>query len=121
VALNGVRAEGFRTIVFPDASAGATLCATIFNGALNEVIPQTTPRGTRIVNAIRCACPGAASIGTISPVSRFASSAAMMKVWTVRPTSIVASAIGIPPSAVISAASAARCWSISVAAFISTA
>ena len=76
VALSGVSVRRLRsTTVLPDASAGATLCATMLSGELNDVMPQTTPRGTRIVNAIRCAWPGAASIGTISPVSRFASSA----------------------------------------------
>ena len=55
------------------------LVATMFSGELNEVMPQTTPRGTRIVNAMRCACPGAASIGTISPASRLLSSADTMQ------------------------------------------
>jgi hypothetical protein len=41
------------TTVLPDASAGATLCATMFSGELNEVMPQTTPRGTLMVKAIR--------------------------------------------------------------------
>ena len=71
------------TTVLPDASAGASLCATMFSGELNDVIPQTTPRGTRMVNASRCALPGALSIGTISPVSRLASSAEMRNVWIV--------------------------------------
>jgi hypothetical protein len=30
----------------------------MFNGELNEVMPQTTPRGTRIVNAIRLRVAG---------------------------------------------------------------
>ena len=63
------------TTVFPAASAGASLCATMFNGELNEVMPHTTPRGTRMVKARRWALPGAFSIGTISPDSRFPSSA----------------------------------------------
>ena len=84
------------TTVLPDASAGATLCATMFSGELNDVIPQTTPRGTRMVNARRCAFPGAFSIGTISPVSRLASSAEMRNVWIVRLTSLSASDTGKP-------------------------
>ena len=55
------------TTVLPEASAGAALCATKLSGALNDVMPHTTPRGTRIVNAMRCAWPGAPSIGTTSP------------------------------------------------------
>ena len=121
VALNGVASGGLTTTVLPEASAGATLCATMFSGELNDVMPHTTPRGTRIVNAMRCACPGAASIGTISPVSRFASSAETMNVWTARSASTFASAIGMPASAVIIAASSARCCSSSDAVFMSIA
>ena len=91
----------------------------MLSGELNEVMPQTTPRGTRIVNAMRCAWPGAASIGTISPTSRFASSAETMNVWIARPTSLVASAIGMPPSAVISPASSQRSRSSSDAVLLS--
>ena len=78
-ALNGVACGAFRTTVLPDASAGAALWATKLSGALNDVMPHTTPRGTRIVNAMRCALPGAASIGTTSPTRRLPSSAAMQE------------------------------------------
>ena len=63
----------------------------MFSGELNEVMPQTTPRGTRIVNAMRCAWPGAASIGTTSPTRRLPSSAETMKVCAARLTSFSAS------------------------------
>ena len=66
-ALKGVACAGLITTVLPEASAGATLCATTLSGELNEVMLHTTPRGTRMVNAIRCDCPGAPSIGTTSP------------------------------------------------------
>src|SRR6478609_6308255 len=62
-ALKGVDCGGLITTVFPEASAGATFWATMLSGELNDVIPQTTPRGTRMVYAIRCACPGADSMG----------------------------------------------------------
>src|SRR5260221_638447 len=71
VAVSGVTSEGFTTTVFPEASAGATLCTTMLSGELNAVIPQTTPRGTRIVKAIRCACPGPpATRAPYSPAAR---------------------------------------------------
>ena len=54
VADRGVAAGGLKTTLLPAARAGATLWATILSGELNELIPPTTPRGTRIVNAIRC-------------------------------------------------------------------
>ena len=34
------------------------LVATMFNGELNDVMPQTTPRGTRMVKARRCGVAG---------------------------------------------------------------
>ena len=95
--------------MLPEASAGATLWHTMFNGELNAVMPQTTPRGTRIVNAMPMRLPGRASIGTISPTRRLPSSAETMNVCIARATSAVASVIGRPPSAVISAASSSRC------------
>ena len=42
----------------------------MFSGELNAVMPQTTPRGTRIVKAIAVRLPGADSIGTTSPLRR---------------------------------------------------
>ena len=107
--MSGATSDGLITTVLPEASAGATLWHTMFKGELNAVIPHTTPRGTRIVKAIRCAWPGAPSIGTISPASRLPSSADTRNVWTARPTSLDASVIGRPPSAVIRDASSARC------------
>src|SRR5206468_12811390 len=111
-ALKGVACGGLMTTVLPEASAGATLCATMFNGELNDVMPQTTPRGTRMENAMRWALPGAASIGTTSPVSRFDSSAEMMKVCTARLTSFDASLAGNPASATIVLTNSSRCFSI---------
>ena len=39
--LNGVVVAGFRTTLFPAASAGATLCATVLSGELNGVMAPT--------------------------------------------------------------------------------
>ena len=66
---------------------------------------------------MRCALPGALSMGTTSPASRFPSSAEIKNVWMARVTSFWASAIGNPASAVIVAASSARRCSISSPAF----
>jgi hypothetical protein len=63
----GVFVDGFSTTALPAASAGATLCATVFSGALKGVIAHTTPSGTRSVKPRRPPCPAAPSIGTISP------------------------------------------------------
>ena len=49
----GVCSDGFRTIELPAASAGPTLWATVFNGALNGVMAQMTPSGTRTVKPSR--------------------------------------------------------------------
>ena len=69
----GVWLDGLSTTALPAANAGATLCATVFSGALNGVIAHTTPSGTRSVKPMRPAWWGAPSSGTISPrkLSRF--------------------------------------------------
>ena len=71
------------------------------SGALNGVIAHTGPTGTRSVKPRRCSAPGVASIGTVSPASRLLSSAHRRIAWTARRTSIRASRIGLPASAVI--------------------
>ncbi len=48
-AESGVLDEGLMTHGLPDANAGASLCATSSNGALNGVIPRTVPTGKRFV------------------------------------------------------------------------
>ena len=83
----------------PAASAGATLCATVFSGALNGAIAHTTPTGTRSVKARRPSLPRAASTGTVSPVSRSASPADSRSVSHARASSVAASARVKPVSA----------------------
>ena len=48
-AESGVLDAGLMTHGLPDANAGASLCATSSNGALNGVIPRTVPTGKRFV------------------------------------------------------------------------
>ena len=45
-AVRGVNSAGFKTTVFPAASAGATFQATISSGKFQGMIWPTTPRGT---------------------------------------------------------------------------
>src|SRR5512143_1698057 len=87
IAVSGVVDAGFRTSVFPTASAGPTLWATRFSGKLNGVIAETTPRGTRSQYPTRPSPAKLASIGTVSPWIRFASSAENRYVSTDRETS----------------------------------
>ena len=95
------RLGGLITTALPDASAGAALCATKFSGELNDVMPHTTPRGTRIVKAMRCALPGAAVDRHHLADEPLALLGGDRKVWMARATSFCASAIGKPASAVI--------------------
>ena len=94
----GVCVEGLSTTALPAASAGATLCATVFSGALNGVIAHTTPSGTRSVKPRRPACCGAPSSGTMSPRKLRASSADSRKVCTQRRSSPSPSLAGNPTS-----------------------
>ena len=94
----GVCDDGLRITALPAASAGATLCATVFSGALNGVIAHTTPSGTRSVKPRRPACCGAPSSGTMSPRRLRASSADSRKVCTQRRSSPSASLAGKPTS-----------------------
>ena len=73
---SGVVEAGLSTTAQPAASAGAILCATRFSGKLNGEIAPTIPIGKRIVNASFPAPAAEASIGTISPASFRASTAA---------------------------------------------
>src|SRR5258706_13367482 len=47
----GVNSDGFRIMVQPAASAGATLQVIWFNGQFHGVIMPTTPRGSRTTTA----------------------------------------------------------------------
>ena len=47
----GVYSDGFRTMVQPAASAGATLQAIWFSGQFHGVIMPTTPTGSRTIMA----------------------------------------------------------------------
>ena len=106
---SGVCDAGLRTTAQPAASAGATLCATRLNGKLNGEIAPTTPIGTRSVSATLPVPAGDASIGTTSPASVRASTAAIVKVDIARATSTCAAFIGLPASdEIVRAISSAR-------------
>ena len=97
-ALNGVLLAGLSTIGFPAAMAGASLCATRLRGKLKGEMAATGPSGTRRVIATRPSPCGARSIGSHSPESRRASSAATSNVIVARSTSVRASRSGFPAS-----------------------
>ena len=75
-AERGVWLAGFSTTAQPAASAGASLCATRLSGKLKGEIAPTTPIGRRSVKASLPSPACEASIGTISPASLRASTAA---------------------------------------------
>ncbi len=100
-AESGVCDAGLSTTAQPAARAGAILCATRFSGKLKGEIAATTPTGTRNVNASLPSPAGDASIGTTSPASLRASTAAIVNVETARCASIRAAFIGFPASAQI--------------------
>ena len=79
--------------------AGASLWATRLSGKLNGEMAPTTPTGTRRVKASRPSPTSAASIGTMSPVSRRASTAAKVNVLTARLASARAVFRGLADSA----------------------
>ena len=108
-AESGVWEAGFRTTAQPAASAGATLWATRLTGKLNGEIAPTIPIGCLSVNASLPAPAGEASIGTTSPASLRASTAAIVNVETARDASTRAAFIGFPASAeIVRAVSSAR-------------
>ena len=97
------------TTAQPAASAGAILCATRLSGKLNGEIAPTTPIGTRSVMASLPSPACEPSMGTTSPASLRASTAAIVYVDIARATSTRAAFSGLPASAEISrAASSAR-------------
>ena len=75
---SGVWLAGLSTTAQPAASAGAILCATRLSGKLNGEIAPTTPIGSRNVKASLPVPAGEASIGTTSPASLRASTAAIV-------------------------------------------
>ena len=75
-AESGVWLAGLSTTAQPAASAGASLCATRLSGKLNGEIAPTIPIGRRSVKPSLPSPAWAASIGTISPASFRASTAA---------------------------------------------
>src|SRR5204862_3003366 len=83
------------------ASAGASLCATRLSGKLNGEIAPTTPIGRRKVKASLPSPACAASIGTISPASLRASTAANVYVDIARAASTPAAFSGFPASSEI--------------------
>ena len=98
---SGVCDAGLRTTAQPAASAGATLWATRLNGKLNGEIAPMTPIGMRSVSASFPEPAGEASIGTMSPASFRASTAAIVNVDCARKASMRAAFIGFPASAEI--------------------
>ena len=110
IAVSGVVDAGLSTIVFPTASAGPTLCATRFRGKLNGVMAETTPSGTRSQYPIRPSPATLASIGTVSPWIRLASSAENRYVSIDRDTSPMEYFHAFPASRqMIAAISSWRC------------
>ena len=97
-AESGVAPAGFSTTAQPAANAGPTLWQTRFSGKLNGEIAPTIPIGRRRIRPALPSPAGCASIGTVSPVSRRASSAEKVIVCTARSTSMPAVAIGLPAS-----------------------
>ena len=93
---------GLRTIGFPEAMAGAILCAARLSGKLNGLIPAIGPIGKRRVMPIRSFDEGSRSSGISSPVIRSASSAPSRKVSVARSTSTRASRMGLPASSAMS-------------------
>ena len=97
-AESGVAPAGFSTTAQPAAKPGPTLWQTRFSGKLNGEIAPTIPIGRRRIRPALPSPAGCASIGTVSPVSRRASSAEKVIVCTARSTSMPAVAIGLPAS-----------------------
>ena len=62
--MSGVSSAGFRTTVFPAASAGATFHEAIASGKFQGVMRPTTPSGSRNVRSMPPAT------GIVSPSSR---------------------------------------------------
>src|SRR5205085_772977 len=109
-AVSGVCGAGFRTMVQPQAMAGATLWATRFNGKLNGVMAAMAPMGKRRTMPQRPAVEACRSIGRYSPPMRPASSAATVKVKTARSTSARAVLMGFPACRqILRANSSCRC------------
>ncbi len=100
-AESGVWLAGLRTTAQPAASEGAILCATRLSGKLNGLIAPTIPIGSRRVNASLPSPAWDASIGTISPASLRASTAANVYVDIARLVSTLAALSGLPASAEI--------------------
>ncbi len=114
-AVNGVCGAGLRITGQPAAIAGATLWATRFRGKLKGVMASTGPMGKRCTSPQRPSLPSIRSSGMLSPPSREASSAAVLKVSTARSTSARAMRTGLPASATINCAKRSFC-SMSAAA-----
>ena len=77
-AESGVADAGLSTTAQPAASAGAILWATRLNGKLKGLIAPTIPIGRRSVKASFPSPAWEASIGTTSPASLRASTAAIV-------------------------------------------
>jgi hypothetical protein len=101
---SGVTPAGLSTTAQPAASEGAILCATRLSGKLKGEIAPTIPIGVRSVKASLPSPARVPSIGTTSPASFRASTAARVKVDIARCASTRAAFIGLPASSEISRA-----------------
>lgn len=71
IAVRGVSSEGFKHTVHPAARAGETFLVIMLNGKFHGVMAPTTPIGCFMTKN----CLSFAGVSTISPQTRFASSA----------------------------------------------
>ena len=94
----GVEDAGLSTTGQPAAIAGASLWATRLRGKLNGEMAPTTPIGSRTMTPTLPAPAALASIGTTSPASVRASTAAKVRVSMHRAVSPRACVIGLPAS-----------------------
>ena len=102
---SGVVRAGLTMTGVPTATAGTVWCTIRFSGWLNALIAETTPIGSRCVNASRFADDAVCPIGICSPVIRGMCSMASLTPLMARRTSTVESTWGLPPSLVASRAS----------------
>ena len=95
-AESGAWWAGFTTTALPAARAGATLCMTRLNGALNGVTAATMPSGSRMTNAVRPSPPGTASGAGIASPNCSIAAAAAPSVYVLRSISRRESLIALP-------------------------
>ena len=90
----GTSSAGLKTMVLPNASAGASFHAGIASGKFHGVISPTTPSGSRVTST---SMPGRTD-AIVSPPTRSASPAKNLKMAPARAASPTPSASGLPCS-----------------------